>query len=297
MTSSTPVISMKEFLEAGVHFGHQTRRWNPKMSRYIFGERNGIYIIDLKKTMKMFMDACKVVRETVAAGEEVLFVGTKKQAQETIREEATRCGMPYVNTRWLGGMLTNFTTISKGIKRLIELEQMEQDGSLQLRTKKEAAQLMKEKNRLLKNLGGVKQMQRLPGLLFIVDPHTEQIAVHEANRLGIPTVAIVDTNCDPDQITYVIPANDDAIRSVKLITSKIADAVLEGKAVLEKTISEQVEGVSTPETMSTEEKPVSGELPPEISEEMFKEEELEFLEEFDSAKQVVKIKSPKKKTV
>ncbi|MFB3896374.1 MAG: 30S ribosomal protein S2 [bacterium] len=292
MTTSSPALTMKEFLEAGVHFGHQTRRWNPKMARYIFGERNGIYIIDLKKTMKLFNDACKVVREKVAEGEEVLFVGTKKQAQETIQEEATRCGMPYVNNRWLGGILTNFATVSKGIRRLLELEKMEQDGSLLLRTKKEAAQLMKEKVRLLKNLGGVKTMQRLPGLIFIVDPHTEQIAVHESNRLEIPIVAIVDTNCDPDQITHVIPANDDAIRSVKLITAKIADAVLEGKAMLEKSIFEQAGGEAAPETAKPETVPVT----PEFVEEMFEEADLEIMDELvEDAK--LKSKIPKKKTV
>ncbi|MDI6785003.1 MAG: 30S ribosomal protein S2 [bacterium] len=296
MTSSNPALTMKEFLEAGVHFGHQTRRWNPKMARYIFGERNGIYIIDLKKTMKLFNDACKIVREKVGAGEEILFVGTKKQAQETIREEATRCGMPYVNTRWLGGMLTNFATISKGIKRLLELEKMEQDGSLQLRTKKEAAQLMKEKMRLLKNLGGVKTMQRVPKLVFIVDPHSEQIAVHEANRLEIPTVAIVDTNCNPDQITYVIPANDDAIRSVKLITSRIADAVLEGKAMLEKALIEEIAGEKTAEAPSVKEKPEGIGIAPEFVEEILEEPELEILEETVVETKIKPI-TPRKKTV
>ena len=290
MTSSNPALTMKEFLEAGVHFGHQTRRWNPKMARYIFGERNGIYIIDLKKTMKLFNDACKIVREHVAAGEEVLFVGTKKQAQETIRDEANRCGMPYVNNRWLGGILTNFATVSKGIRRLLELEKMEQDGSLQLRTKKEAAQLMKEKTRLLKNLGGVKIMNRIPSLIFIVDPHTEQIAVHEGNRLEIPIVAIVDTNCDPDQITHVIPANDDAIRSVKLITSKIADAVLEGKAMLEKAIIDQTGGEPSVEVAKPGEVPVA----PEFVEEIFEEADLVIMDELvEDAK--VKSKIPRKK--
>jgi small subunit ribosomal protein S2 len=297
MTSSNPALTMKEFLEAGVHFGHQTRRWNPKMARYIFGERNGIYIIDLKKTMKLFNDACKIIKEKIGAGEEVLFVGTKKQAQETVRDEATRCGMPYVNTRWLGGMLTNFVTVSKGIKRLLELEKMEQDGTLQLRTKKEAAQLMKEKNRLLKNLGGVKTMRRIPGLVFIVDPHTEQIAVHEALRLGISTVAIVDTNCNPDQITYVIPANDDAIRSVKLITAKIADAVLEGKAFLEKTIADEITGEPTAETPAEEEKSKSGAAVPELIEEMLEETELAVLEELDAVATKIKPKTPRKKTI
>jgi small subunit ribosomal protein S2 len=295
MTSSNPGLTMKEFLEAGVHFGHQTRRWNPKMARYIFGERNGIYIIDLKKTMKLFNDACKIVRERVAAGDDVLFVGTKKQAQETIRDEATRCGMPYVNNRWLGGILTNFATVSKGIRRLLELEKMEQDGSLQLRTKKEAAQLMKEKSRLLKNLGGVKIMQHIPSLIFIVDPHTEQIAVHEALRLEIPIVAIVDTNCDPDQITHVIPANDDAIRSVKLITSKIADAVLEGKAMLEKAIIDQAGGEASKEPAKPGTVPA---IPatPEFVEEMFEESELVIMDELvEDAK--VKSKIPKKKTL
>lgn len=225
MTSSNPALTMKEFLEAGVHFGHQTRRWNPKMARYIFGERNGIYIIDLKKTMKLFNDACKVVRERVGAGEEVLFVGTKKQAQETIRDEATRCGMPYVNNRWLGGILTNFATVSKGIRRLLELEKMEQDGSLQLRTKKEAAQLMKEKVRLLKNLGGVKSMQRLPGLVFIVDPEgmiKEEILKQEAEKQGIEKDPAVQKQIEQAKEQIIVRAlvNQEVIEKVKSADDK-----------------------------------------------------------------------------
>ncbi len=239
MTSSSAAqVTIKQFLEAGVHFGHQTRRWNPKMAKFIFGERNDIYIIDLKKTMKMFRDACEFAKVTSATGAEVLFVGTKKQAQDTIKLEAERAGMPYVNHRWLGGMLTNYTTISKGIKRLQLLEKMEQDGSLALRSKKEAARLMKEKDKLNKNLGGVKNMKGLPAAVYIVDPHTEEIAVKEANRLGIPIIAITDTNCDPDPIQWIVPANDDAIRSVQLITSRIADSVLEGRLELQKQISD-----------------------------------------------------------
>jgi small subunit ribosomal protein S2 len=220
---------MKQLLEAGVHFGHQTRRWNPKMATYIYMERNGIYIIDLQQTVRKFDDAYNFVKSVSAEGKGVLFVGTKKQAQETIREEANRCGMYFVNQRWLGGMLTNYKTIRKRVLRLKELEKMQADGSMEVLTKKEIARLLNEKERLERFLGGIKDMERLPGAVFVVDPRKEKIAVAEARKLNIPVVAIVDTNCDPDEIDYVIPGNDDAIRAVKLISSRIADAVLEGR--------------------------------------------------------------------
>ncbi len=223
------VVSMKQLLEAGVHFGHQTRRWNPKMAKYIFTERNGIYIIDLQKTVKKLDEAYNFVRDMAAEGGELLFVGTKKQAQESIRDEATRCGMHYVNARWLGGMLTNFRTIRKRIDRLDQLKKMAEDGTFDLLPKKEVAKLQLEVEKLEKFLGGVKNMRTLPKALFIVDPHKERIAVAEAIKLHIPIVAIVDTNCNPDEIDYVIPGNDDAIRAVKLIAGAMADAVLEGK--------------------------------------------------------------------
>ncbi|HHY76314.1 MAG TPA: 30S ribosomal protein S2 [Firmicutes bacterium] len=223
------VVSMKQLLEAGVHFGHQTRRWNPKMKPYIFIERNGIYIIDLQKTVRMLEEAYDFMRATAQAGGRVLFVGTKKQAQEAVESEAKRCGEFYVNQRWLGGTLTNFSTIRRRIQRLLELEEWETTGYLERLPKKEAARLMKDKAKLEKYFSGIKGMQELPDVLFVVDPRKEHIAVLEARRLGIPVVAIVDTNCDPDEIDYVIPGNDDAIRSVKLISSKMADAILEGK--------------------------------------------------------------------
>ena len=223
------VISMKQLLEAGVHFGHQTRRWNPKMAPYIFTERNGIYIIDLQKTVKKLDEAYNFVRDVAAEGGSILFVGTKKQAQESIREEATRCGMHYVNARWLGGMLTNFRTIRKRIDRLQQLRQMSEDGTFDLLPKKEVAKLELEIEKLEKFLGGVKEMGSLPKAMFIVDPRKERIAVSEARKLNIPIVAIVDTNCNPDEIDYVIPGNDDAIRAVKLIAGAMADAVLEGR--------------------------------------------------------------------
>jgi small subunit ribosomal protein S2 len=223
------VISMKQLLEAGVHFGHQTRRWNPKMAPYIFTDRNGIYIIDLQKTVRKVEEAYEFVKSLSANAETILFVGTKKQAQEAVKEEAERCGMFYVNQRWLGGMLTNFQTIRKRIDRLHELQRMEADGRMNLLPKKEVAELLHEKERLTKFLGGIKDMRRLPGALFIIDPRKERIAVAEARKLGIPIVAIVDTNCDPDEVDYVIPGNDDAIRAVKLLTGKMADAVLEGR--------------------------------------------------------------------
>jgi small subunit ribosomal protein S2 len=220
---------MKQLLEAGVHFGHQTRRWNPKMATYIYMERNGIYIIDLQQTVKKFDEAYAFIKNTVADGKSVLFVGTKKQAQETIKEEARRCGMHFVNQRWLGGMLTNYKTIRQRVLRLKQLEQMEESGAMDVLTKKEVARLLNEKERLERFLGGIKDMDKLPGAVFVVDPRKEKIAVAEARKLNIPVVAIVDTNCDPDEIDYVIPGNDDAIRAVKLISSRIADAVLEGR--------------------------------------------------------------------
>ena len=223
------VVSMKQLLEAGVHFGHQTRRWNPKMAQYIFTERNGIYIIDLQKTVKKLEEAYMFVRDIAANGDEILFVGTKKQAQDSIKEEAIRCEMPFVNARWLGGMLTNFTTIKKRIKRLGQLQAMREDGTFELLPKKEAAKLELEIEKLEKYLGGITEMKKQPAAMFIVDPRKERIAVAEAKKLGIPIIAIVDTNCDPDEIDYVIPGNDDAIRAVKLIAGAMADAVLEGR--------------------------------------------------------------------
>ncbi|MCX7971013.1 MAG: 30S ribosomal protein S2 [Negativicutes bacterium] len=223
------VISMKQLLEAGVHFGHQTRRWNPKMKPFIFTERNGIYIIDLQKTVRKVDEAYNFVREVAASGKSILFVGTKKQAQDAIREEAVRCGMFYVNERWLGGMLTNFQTIQKRIARLRELERMEEQNTFDLLPKKEVIVLRHEMSRLRKFLEGIKNMHRLPGALFVVDPRKEYIAVSEARKLGIPVVAIVDTNCDPDLIDVIIPGNDDAIRAVKLLVGKMADAVLEAR--------------------------------------------------------------------
>lgn len=222
------VISMKQLLEAGVHFGHQTRRWNPKMDRYIFTERNGIYIIDLQKTVKKVEEAYNFVKELAANGGKMLFVGTKKQAQDSVKEEAERSGMYFINQRWLGGTLTNFKTIQIRINRLHKLEAMETDGTFEVLPKKEVILLRKEKERLEKFLGGIKNMKDLPDALFVVDPRKERIAIAEARKLGLPIVAIVDTNCDPDEVDYVIPGNDDAIRAVKLLTGKIADAILEG---------------------------------------------------------------------
>ena len=223
------VISMKQLLEAGVHFGHQTRRWNPKMAEYIYTERNGIYIINLQKTVKKIVEAYDFVRSVAESGESILFVGTKKQAQDSIKEEAERVGMYFVNARWLGGMLTNFKTIQKRIERLTQLKKMEEDGTFDLLTKKEATKLKLEIEKLEKYLGGIKDMKKLPGALFVVDPRKEKIAVAEAKKLGIPVVAIVDTNCDPDEVDYVIPGNDDAIRAVKLIASTMANAIIEGR--------------------------------------------------------------------
>jgi small subunit ribosomal protein S2 len=223
------VVSMKQLLEVGAHFGHQTRRWNPKMAEFIYQERNGVYIIDLQKTVKKMEDAYNFIKEVVAQGEEILFVGTKKQAQDSVKEEAERCGMYFVNARWLGGMLTNFNTIKKRIDRLNKLRDMDQTGYFEVLPKKEVIKLRAEMEKLVKYLGGISSMKRLPGAIFIVDPRKEHIAILEARKLGIPIVAIVDTNCDPDEVDYVIPGNDDAIRAVKFIASKIADAVIESR--------------------------------------------------------------------
>ena len=221
-------ISMKELLEAGVHFGHQTKRWNPKMKPYIFGARNGIYIIDLQKTVRYFKTAYSFVKESAQEGNTVLFVGTKKQAQDSVAEEASRCGMHYVNQRWLGGMLTNFATVKQSIDRLKKIDAMFEDGTIEAYTKKEALQFTRDREKLQKTLGGIKSMNKLPGVMFVIDPKNEEIAVQEANKLGIPVVAVVDTNCDPDPIDYVIPGNDDAIRAIRLLSAKMADAILEG---------------------------------------------------------------------
>ncbi|MCR4718902.1 MAG: 30S ribosomal protein S2 [Firmicutes bacterium] len=223
------VIAMKQLLEAGVHFGHQTRRWNPKMAEYIFTERNGIYIIDLQKTVKKVEEAYYFIRDIAANGEDILFVGTKKQAQDSIKEEAERVGMYYVNARWLGGMMTNFKTIQKRIDRLAQINKMEEEGTFDLLPKKEVIKLKAQRDKLEKYLGGIKEMKKLPGALFVVDPRKEHIAITEAKKLGIPVVAIVDTNCDPDDVDYVIPGNDDAIRAVKLIASTMANAIIEGR--------------------------------------------------------------------
>jgi small subunit ribosomal protein S2 len=225
-------ITMKELLEAGVHFGHQTKRWNPKMKEYIFGERNGIYIIDLQKTLKMFKEASKFVQEQAADGKLVLFVGTKRQAQDAIAEEATRCGMFYVNQRWLGGLLTNWITVQKSVKRLKELDEMATDGRYDLLPKKEVVKLERERKHLQANLAGIKTLNRLPDVLFVIDSNKEQIAVKEARKLGIPVVAVVDTNCDPSEVDYVIPGNDDALRAIRLFASKISDSVVEGAQVV-----------------------------------------------------------------
>lgn len=240
------VISMKHLLEAGVHFGHQTRRWNPKMAPYIFTERNGIYIIDLQKTVKKLEEAYFFIRELAANGQEILFVGTKKQAQDAIKEEAERVGMYYVNARWLGGMLTNFKTMRRRIDRLNQLKKMEEDGTFDMLPKKEVIKLKGEIEKLEKYLGGVKEMRRQPGALFIIDPRKERNAIAEAHKLGIPIVAVVDTNCDPDEIDYPIPGNDDAIRAIKLISQAMANAVLEGRQ------GEQFTADDTDETVTEE---------------------------------------------
>ena len=235
-------ITMKQLLEAGVHFGHQTKRWNPKMKPYIFGARNGIYIIDLQKTVRYFRTAQEFIKQTVENGEKILFVGTKKQAQDAIMEETLRAGQYFVNNRWLGGMLTNFSTIKGSIDRLKKIEAMSQDGTYDLITKKEALQLERERAKLEKSLGGIKNMTKLPGAIFVIDPKKETIAVKEARKLGIPVVAVVDTNCDPDDIDYIIPGNDDAIRAIRLFASKMAEACIEGSQARENTIRTDAEG-------------------------------------------------------
>lgn len=239
------MISMKQLLEAGVHFGHQSRRWNPKMKRYIYTERNNIYIIDLKKTIKLLREACKFVRDSVAEGKTILFVGTKKQAKESVEKAAKLCNMYYVTNRWLGGTLTNFLTVQKSIKRLLDLERMEEDGSLEQFIKKERIQLLKEKEKLGRNLNGIKKMERPPDILFVIDTHKEQIAIREARKLSIPIVGVVDTNCDPDDADWIIPANDDAIRAVTFMATKISEAVTEGLMVraeeMEEAPPEQIE--------------------------------------------------------
>jgi len=245
-------ITMKQLLEAGVHFGHQTRRWNPKMKPYIFGARNGIYIIDLQKTVRYFRTAYSFIREVTQKGEKVLFVGTKKQAQDSIVEEALRAGQFYVNNRWLGGMLTNFSTIKRSIDRLKKIEAMAEDGTFDLLIKKEVLQLEREKTKLEKSLGGIKNMTRLPAAVFIVDPNKEEIAVKEARKLGIPVVAVVDTNCNPDGIDYIIPGNDDAIRAIRLFASKMAEACIEGAAAREEDLRHDAEGADQSEEVVVE---------------------------------------------
>ncbi len=248
------VVTMKELLEAGVHFGHQVKRWNPKMKKYIFGQRNGIYIIDLQKTVKMFEVAYNFVRDLSSKGKTVLFVGTKKQAQDVIIEESQKSQSFFINQRWLGGMLTNFKTIKQGIEKLKKIEKMKEDGTYDLLTKKEVAKYETERARLMKNLSGVKDMNSLPGAIFIIDPKKESIAIAEAKKLAIPIVSLVDTNCDPDDIDYVIPGNDDAIRSIKLLTGKISEAVAEGKNILNKTVEEAAEKKAIEEKKAEEEK-------------------------------------------
>ena len=244
-------ITMKELLEAGVHFGHQTKRWNPKMKDYIFGERNGIYIIDLQKTLKLFKDASKYVTELCSSGKTILFVGTKRQAQDAVAEEATRASMPYINQRWLGGLLTNWVTVQKSVKRLQELDEMATDGRYELLTKKEVIRLERERKHLQANLAGIKTMKRLPDALFIVDSNNEAIAVKEARKLGIPVVAVVDTNCDPTVVDYVIPGNDDALRAIRLFTSKISDSAIEGVNLVGDKQFEQVAETEAPVELSS----------------------------------------------
>ncbi|TAN42364.1 MAG: 30S ribosomal protein S2 [Nitrospirae bacterium] len=247
------VVTMKELLEAGVHFGHQVKRWNPKMKKFIFGERNGIHIVDLQKTVKGLEEAYNYVRNISASGVSVLFVGTKKQAQDAIAEEAKKAGAYYVNNRWLGGMLTNFATVKKSIDRLKKIEAMKEDGTYNVLTKKEVSQLEKEREKLDKNLIGIKDMGNLPGAVFIIDPRKEKISIAEARRLSIPVVAVVDTNCDPDEADYVIPGNDDAIRAIKLIASKMADAIIEGKGAHAKGVEERKAGEAAKQKAATEE--------------------------------------------
>lgn len=258
------IVNMKELLEAGVHFGHQTRRWNPKMKPYIFGARNGIHIIDLQKTVRLFKTTYEFITRTVSEGYSVLFVGTKKQAHDSVIEESERCGMFCVVNRWLGGTLTNFQTITKSIARLKELEAMKRDGSINRYTKKEALQMEKELGKLEKNLGGIKDMDDLPGAVFIVDPKKERIAVKEARKLGIPVVAIADTNCDPDEIDFIIPGNDDAIRAIRLICSKIADACIEGHRVAEERLKAEAEMQQSEEAVEEEAEKPETEAGPEV---------------------------------
>lgn len=265
-----PSITMKELLEAGVHFGHQTKRWNPKMKEYIFGERNGIYIIDLQKTLRLFKEAMQFVGEMASQGKIFLFVGTKRQAQEAIAEEATRCGMYYVNHRWLGGLLTNWVTIQKSIKRLQQLQAMAAENDYQGRTKKEIIRLERERKHLEQNLAGIKDMPTRPDVLFVIDSSKEEIAVREARRLGIPVVAVVDTNCDPDMVDYPIPGNDDALRAIRLFASKIADAIIEGRALASEQVftAEQVVAEETPMEQIPE---LTRFLDPRLSEELMSE--------------------------
>jgi len=252
-------ITMKELLEAGVHFGHQTKRWNPKMKEFIFGERNGIYIIDLQKTLKMFKDASKVVQEMAGEGRTILFVGTKRQAQDAIAEEAQRCGMFYVNQRWLGGLLTNWVTVQKSVKRLKELDEMAVDGRYELLPKKEVIKLERERKHLQANLAGIKNMTRLPDAIFVIDSNKEQIAVREARKLGIPVIAVVDTNCDPSEVDYVIPGNDDALRAIRLFASKVAESIQEGvQAATDKQAAEMAAAV---EAGAAQPAPAEGEAP------------------------------------
>jgi small subunit ribosomal protein S2 len=261
---------MKELLEAGVHFGHQTKRWDPRMKDYIFGERNGIYIIDLQKTLKMFKEASKFVTELASQGKVILFVGTKRQAQDAIAEEATRCGMFYINNRWLGGLLTNWVTVQKSVKRLQELDEMATDGRYDLLTKKEVIKLERERKHLQANLAGIKNMRRLPDAIFVVDSSNEAIAVKEARKLGIPVVAVVDTNCDPTVVDYVIPGNDDALRAIRLFTSKIADSIAEGAAAAtDKQFATEMAGVTSDLQAVAEAEPVTDAAPaaePEVAE-------------------------------
>ncbi|HWG48640.1 MAG TPA: 30S ribosomal protein S2 [Candidatus Acidoferrales bacterium] len=253
-------ITMKELLEAGVHFGHQTKRWNPKMKEFIFGERNGIYIIDLQKTLKMFKDASKFVQDSAAEGKTVLFVGTKRQAQDAIAEEAQRCGMFYVNNRWLGGLLTNWVTVQKSVKRLKDLDEMATDGRYELLPKKEVIKLERERKHLQANLAGIKSMSRLPDLIFVIDSNKEAIAVKEARKLGIPVVAVVDTNCDPTEVDWVIPGNDDALRAIRLFASKVADSIAEGaQAASDKQQEEIASAIEQPQA-ETKHVPTSADL-------------------------------------
>jgi small subunit ribosomal protein S2 len=270
-------ITMKQLLEAGVHFGHQTKRWNPKMKPYIFGARNGIYIVDLQKTVRYFKTAYQFIQDTVASGEKVLFVGTKKQAQDAIYEESVRAEQYFVNNRWLGGMLTNFTTIKQSIDRLKKIEAMAADGTIEQYTKKEALQLERERLKLEKNLGGIKNMTKLPAAVFIIDPNKEAIAVQEANKLGIPVVAVVDTNCDPDNIDYIIPGNDDAIRAIRLFASKMAEACIEGGQQRKDQKQTEAEGQDEPAVETApakaEDAPAKAEEAPAVEETPVKAEE------------------------